>query len=1006
MIRFYKLLTLVGAVALGSLAFTGQAEVIAPYSVDFNSSISTSSNDFKVAKGWGHVVSGYFDDEDYETYYPTYTYSSTAGVDGSGALRVGTQTNVGSGWSGGSTTDLLVTPKVTGAASIYVKKYSTSGTVRFYTVTKSGNTYSAGSRIDVTLPDLSTDDYVKVEIPQQADGTYIGIYGSNVYLDNFSAPSVEIESVKDVTIASASEVGSREPLCNAAGDFVVGYKVRLTNNGDVTFNPGDEGYSLSLIDYSNGNQVLKTQAIDQTLAPGQSIEVTLTDTLNYDQTLTTSYSSKRFRVDVRENVNGSTFTGSWWEPTPYKPIMRVRNEKGSSMYSGEETYSYGMVTEATTKFIDIANTGAAPLNITAIDVPAGYQIDWTLPRVIEADGRDTLHITLPATTAGIYSGTLTIKANDVSDFTMTLNGTVIDASKFYEDFEGNASATTLPAKWLDVDNHWGKTDKTNGDNNYAYSDIAEDHMLITPLLKVQPGEKFQFDAASQSSYSYLKVYYSPDRQQWTLVDSIDYSQISGRASSNAFKTFVEDAIPAGNYYIGFKSGYAAIDNVYGFEVVPVDYDVMIKKTNVPANGMVNTEYVAQATVTNVLDQAFAADKYGIALVFGGQEVATATPVDIAAQGSANFEFSFTPHEAGSFEAYVQLTVGDSVIATLPVTVKVAQESASNDVQVGEYDSSSSNSPLNLNYMQSESESVYTAQQLGLKAGDQISSITWKGYKTSDDQTTKVTVWAGLTDDTSVPTSFSGVTALNTEAAGMTKVYDGDYTFVKDGSYGEHVNMLSINLDQPITYVEGKSLRVIVRSVATSYKAVYFEGTSISEGQSYGRQRDGDITSASFTTRTLPVIHLGIATQPATLSGKVIDIDGNPIEGVSVVLNEYQESSDAAKAPARVAQVQYSGVTDAQGNYSISIIQATKTYQATYSKQGYVSQQVTYDTFGAVPNVILEKDGATAVTTVEAQQAVSGNVYSIDGRLVRRNAQSLEGLDRGIYIFNGKKVLVK
>lgn len=35
-----------------------------------------------------------------------------------------------------------------------------------------------------------------------------------------------------------------------------------------------------------------------------------------------------------------------------------------------------------------------------------------------------------------------------------------------------------------------------------------------------------------------------------------------------------------------------------------------------------------------------------------------------------------------------------------------------------------------------------------------------------------------------------------------------------------------------------------------------------------------------------------------------------------------------------------------------------------------------------------------------------NVYSIDGRLVRQNASSLEGLSKGIYIANGKKILVK
>ena len=40
------------------------------------------------------------------------------------------------------------------------------------------------------------------------------------------------------------------------------------------------------------------------------------------------------------------------------------------------------------------------------------------------------------------------------------------------------------------------------------------------------------------------------------------------------------------------------------------------------------------------------------------------------------------------------------------------------------------------------------------------------------------------------------------------------------------------------------------------------------------------------------------------------------------------------------------------------------------------------------------------------QTIAGNVYSIDGRLVRRDATSLEGLPKGMYIQNGKKHVVK
>ena len=49
-------------------------------------------------------------------------------------------------------------------------------------------------------------------------------------------------------------------------------------------------------------------------------------------------------------------------------------------------------------------------------------------------------------------------------------------------------------------------------------------------------------------------------------------------------------------------------------------------------------------------------------------------------------------------------------------------------------------------------------------------------------------------------------------------------------------------------------------------------------------------------------------------------------------------------------------------------------------------------------IAVEPDGTMTVT--------SGNIYDLNGRLVRQNAKSLEGLPRGLYIVDGRKVLVR
>ena len=53
------------------------------------------------------------------------------------------------------------------------------------------------------------------------------------------------------------------------------------------------------------------------------------------------------------------------------------------------------------------------------------------------------------------------------------------------------------------------------------------------------------------------------------------------------------------------------------------------------------------------------------------------------------------------------------------------------------------------------------------------------------------------------------------------------------------------------------------------------------------------------------------------------------------------------------------------------------------------------------------DQATGITpTLFTQDEKAGNVYNLMGTLVRKNATSVEGLPQGIYIFKGKKVVVK
>lgn len=61
---------------------------------------------------------------------------------------------------------------------------------------------------------------------------------------------------------------------------------------------------------------------------------------------------------------------------------------------------------------------------------------------------------------------------------------------------------------------------------------------------------------------------------------------------------------------------------------------------------------------------------------------------------------------------------------------------------------------------------------------------------------------------------------------------------------------------------------------------------------------------------------------------------------------------------------------------------------------------------AFGNEIISKGTATGIEVVKSQESNNGNIYTLTGVLVRRAATSTNGLNKGIYIWNNKKIEVK
>lgn len=920
--NFYCSLALIAASTLW--AGQARADIVQNYTMDFNKSISTTAHDFKVGSGWGHIVGKYTTEGwSSEDYYVSYTYSSTDGRNGSGAIKVGSQT-IGDDYNYdvGPVNDLLVTPAITGKASIWVKKTSSwsSSTIKFYAVTLENGNYKKGDQIEVEIPTLSSD-WVQINLPEQ-NNQYIGIRAENLYIDDFAADKADIELQKSLLVSKVSYKGKDKVDCDADGKFPVDFEVTITNNGDLDLAEGIEGYSLSVKNNSKSNAVVYTYPLTGSLAVGQSTTVTISGYANY-----ADYPDRN-RYDVFEDLTNTSKYGAWIEPVPYKPVLSMRNDDGK-VENGSSSYAWGMVNASTDKTFKISNDGAAPLNITKVVVPDGFTTSLTAPLTIAAHETKDFTVTMTAEKPGIYSGEFKVSAEGVDDFSFNVSGTVLDPAKYYANFNDNQ----IPAGAYAEDG-WSvaKRDDESSDNPYLLTNGSqdEDNKFVTPLLKVTEGEKMSVDVARTNYYTggegvYLNVYYSADRTNWTLARKITADELSdSRAVSYSYyfsklKSFVIDNIPAGNYYIGFGAGYTSIDNIYGFEKVDVAHDLMLTASKLPATAVVNNAYTATATLLNVNAKDEAADSYTASLYVDGEVVATAPTKAIASGEKSEFSFSYTPHKAGAAEAYIEFknAADNYTVTSEKVSVDVKEEQATGTVTVGNGNKTSNKTAIDwydANSSGAHMDNLYKPEMLekyGLKKGAKITSVSYTGTSSNDKTVSDIllTAYVGAVD---TATFEAG---KNFESLQKVEVYTGKTTidFVSGNTY-----TTTITLPEPIVWDGTSAIRVLTYVKADKYVNVKFNADDSDKNSYYGSGAPGEVSSLS--EQPTAVAEFGIQTEPSVIAGN-ITWKNKAVAGATVTLTS--------------GDVIYTGASDDKGAYSINVIQNDKKYNLTVSAPGYI-----------------------------------------------------------------------
>lgn len=642
----------------------------APYAIDFNTAISTSSREFAIASNWGHV-SGY--DAQYDSNM-SYSYSSTGGVDGSGALLAYRQYKYdwGQSSSGVDVYDILVTPLVKGTVSMAVKLYSGSYSyIEFYEMTDNGDgTFTRGNKIDYTLgaeETLSQSAYCTASI-SVADYARIGIRASNMYMDNFSAEYANIIPEKSITIASADPTATTGTIYwdqQANGKVLVKYTVTVTNNGDVDLTQGTEGYSVSIFNRDD-NTVYVTTPVPQDLAVGATSDPFVVQAELETSVWPNSYAYHS--MDLRENLKSTVMQRAQSHYNAYqsKFVFRVAETTSTSSISSAE--SWGTITETTTKSFEIFNNGSAPLTIKNITLPTGFTSD-NAPEIpaegLVVAGKDKVvfNITQDATASGTFSGDLVIEylsygAEENTTYKLAFAATVIGANTWTADFNGiTSSSVTYPAgsiveSGIDKDFQYISTANYNiwlvGRTSSSYA--SENNKFITPKLHANAGDKLAFDVKggynSGNTY-YAKVYVSTDRKNWgEPVAYFTYSEKEG-AEAIGYSSWVTRTVEfaeAGDYYVAFALyGTFKLDNLVGLEKVDVAHDLYIKSVSWPdasiKSGVAQTK--PSVDIIPLTDET--ADAYTVKYIYGENVVNIASKaLTASANSTTTFAASFTP----------------------------------------------------------------------------------------------------------------------------------------------------------------------------------------------------------------------------------------------------------------------------------------------------------------------------------------------------------------------------
>ena len=941
---------------LSLVSYTAGAKTVSPYSLDFDDPLETADHNFAPV-GWGHIVDYYAAYGEVE--YVKYKWEAATGIDDSGALYIGSQEleiyDYDDEPEYKTCKDMLVTPAITGTSSVWVKKGLGSSYIKFYTIIEENGKLKAGTMINVTVPTLNAATYVQVNIPQQPDGSRIGILGNNVYIDNFSAASAEIDQKTEIKVSSVTSNMPENQDADENGKFNVAFKVNVRNTGNVDIPKDTENFSISLINATLNDSVMATVAIPQDLAAGE-----LSADIDISAEMDVNKFPLEYQYKIRENLGGSSVDGLKFKITPHVPTLAFMNSDQKKEYASGAVLDFGISKKEATGTFVLKNDGGADLNITELTAPEGYVLNKAAAFTVAPHDTAQVIMTMTAGTVGKKDGELVLKSN-AGNMTFAVKGETADEFTYFVDFEDGVPN--------DCYNDWA-TDSYPRDINmigntkagYATSYSDEPKRLVTPLLEVKAGETMRFIAARKDDKSTLDILYSTDRRNWTTVRSIsttaenDADKLSDEvvvegywSNYYGYKEFTLDNIPAGKVYIAFDGKSVYVDHIYGFQKTAVDHDVFFTSTSMKDEGTVNTPITAHANIVSMRDDAEEPEEYTLGLYVDDILAASIKSVKLPQNKEVELTAQFTPHTTGKHIVTFKFDAGYYVEVSDPTEITISEETSVSEKAVGNRTGTSyTDGPVYPYEKESQTEIIYKPSDINLPVGTKITKMLFRGFVGYGSLDASVRVYMNSTDQTKFEEN-----KVDADSTSMTKIFDKAVHFEEGGKADDPVVQLELNFAEPIVY-DGKGMHLLFVHKAGTYKSVNFEFDGNITDQAKHSYVEFGSSKNEFIK--LPVAYFCYAVDPHKMSGKVTDkATGAALKDAEVIL-----SNDG---------VEYYATTDAEGKYDMTIFKYDRKYSVSAWKPGYYLEPM--DSV----DVNADKETSLNIAMTEAKNLIVANAIA-------------------------------